>query len=112
MKCPQYIKDMLMSRAHHAERFTSLDVDIQEWLDKHGIVVEEYDIGGGCESYVNPRASSRRIIEAIEEFEPLSIKNAKGYPYEEEEIDESTPVWNEDDDLESLGIGQYRGLED
>lgn len=32
MKCPQYIKDMLMSRAYHAERFTSLDVDIQEWL--------------------------------------------------------------------------------
>ena len=54
MKCPQYIKDMLMSRAHHAERFTSLDVDIQEWLDKHGITVEEYDICGGCESYVNP----------------------------------------------------------
>ena len=84
MKCPQYIKDMLMSRTHHAERFTSLDVDIQEWLDKHGITVEEYDICGGCESYVNPRDSSKRIIQAIEEFEPLPIKNAKGYPYEVE----------------------------
>ena len=57
---------------------------IQQWLDKHGIQVEEYDICGGCESYVNPLASSKRIIQAIEEFEPLPIKDAKGYPYEVE----------------------------
>ena len=84
MKCPQYIKNMLMTRAHHAQRFTSLDVDIQEWLDKHGITVEEYDICGGCESYVNPLASSKRIIQAVEKFEPLPITNAKGYLYEME----------------------------
>ena len=59
MKCPQYIKDMLMSRAYHAERFTSLDVGIQEWLDKHSIEVDEYDICGGCEAYVNRLASSK-----------------------------------------------------
>lgn len=82
MKCPQYIKDMLMARANHAAKFTSIDVTVQEWLDKHGIVVEEYDICGGCESYVNPHDSSRRIIEAIEEFEPVSVHKAKGYPYE------------------------------
>lgn len=84
MRCPQYIKDMLMSRAHHAERFTSLDIDIQEWLDKHGITVEECDISGGCGSYFNPRDSSERIIQAIEDFEPLSTQNSKGYPYEVE----------------------------
>ena len=82
MKCPQYIKDMLNARANHAAKFTVLDVTIQEWLEKHGIEVEEFDICGGCESYVNPYDSSRRIIEAIEEFEPLPIKDAKGYPYE------------------------------
>lgn len=69
MKCPQYIKDMLTRRAKHAAEFTELDIAIGEWLDKHGIEVEEYDICGGCESYVNPYASSRRIIEAIENFE-------------------------------------------
>ena len=84
MKCPQYIKDMLMARAHHAERFSSLDWDVQEWLDKHGIEVVECDICGGCESYVNPRDSSKRIIQAIEDFEPLPTKNEKGYPYEVE----------------------------
>lgn len=31
---------------------------------------------------------------------------------EVEEVIDDTPKWNEDDDLESLGIGQYRGLED
>ena len=67
-----------------AERFSSLDWDVQEWLDKHGIEVEECDICGGCESYVNPRDSSKRIIQAIEDFEPLPTKNEKGYPYEVE----------------------------
>ena len=84
MKCPQYIKDMLMKRAHHAVRFTALDIEVQEWLDKHGIQVEEYDICEGCDSYVNPYESSRRIIQAIEEFDPLPIKSTKGYPYEVE----------------------------
>lgn len=69
MKCPQYIKDMLMRRARYAEEFTAIDFALGEWLDKHGIEVEEYDIRGGCESYVNPYDSSRRIIEAIENFE-------------------------------------------
>lgn len=55
MKCPQYIKNMLMRRAKHAADFTELDVAISEWLDTHGIEVEEYDICGGCESYVIPQ---------------------------------------------------------
>ena len=76
---------MLRARANHAAKFTDIDVAVHEWLDKHGIIVEEFDICGGCESYVNPHASSKRIIEAIEEFEPLPIKNAKGYPYEVED---------------------------
>ena len=60
---------MLMRRAKYTSAFTDIDCTIQEWLDKYGIVVEEYDICGGCESYVNPYSSSRRIIEAIENFE-------------------------------------------
>lgn len=69
MKCPKYIKEALIQRAKCAERFTELDYMISEWLDTHNIEVEEYDICGGCESYVNPFDSSRRIITAIEEAE-------------------------------------------
>lgn len=66
MKVPKYIKQALESRANHAERFTYLDCIIFEFLDKHGIPYEEYDINGGCESYVNPHASSDRLLRAIE----------------------------------------------
>ena len=65
MKCPKYIEEALRRRANHAAKFTSLDVMIMEFLEKNDIIVEEYDICGGCESYVNPHDSSRRILEAI-----------------------------------------------
>ena len=67
MKCPQYIKDLLRKRATCAENFTHYDVQIGKWLDEHGIPVENYDIGGGCESYCNPWESSNRVLKAIEE---------------------------------------------
>ena len=67
MKCPRYIEDALRQRANCAARFTELDVMIAEWVEKHDLLylVEEYDIHGGCESYVNPDASSARILEVI-----------------------------------------------
>jgi hypothetical protein len=42
------------------------DVIIVEFLEKHGIEVEEFDIVGGCEMYVNPYSSAARVLEAIE----------------------------------------------
>lgn len=69
MKCPKYIKTALLKRASYASKFTMMDVIISEWVDKHQIQVEEYDIYGGCESIVNPYSSIRRILEAIEEKE-------------------------------------------
>lgn len=67
MKCPNYIRDALKQRARYARRFMELDWMIAEWLEKHDLLylVEEYDIHGGCESYVNPDASSARILEVI-----------------------------------------------
>ena len=66
MKCPKYIKQALIRRARHAAAFTILDVEIMDFLERNNIVVEEFDICGGCESYVNPFQSSMRILEAIE----------------------------------------------
>ena len=66
MKVPKYIKQALESRANYAERFTRLDCIIFEFLEKHNISCEGYDINGGCESYVNPHSSIDRILRAIE----------------------------------------------
>jgi hypothetical protein len=65
MKCPKYIQEALVRRAACAERFTDYDITIRRWLEKHDIIVEDFDICGGCESYVNPYASSGRIYKAI-----------------------------------------------
>ena len=65
MECPKYIAEALRKRAYCALNFTSHDVTIARFLEKHGIEVEDYDIYGGCEAYVNPIESSNRIYEAI-----------------------------------------------
>lgn len=67
MKCPTYIKDLCYRRAKAASRFIDYDYKIYEWLEDHNIQVEDFDILTGCESIVNPYASSERIIKAIEE---------------------------------------------
>ena len=69
MKCPKYISQALDQRAKLASRFMELDYMIAEFLDRNDVFVEDYDIRGGCESYVNPFDSSRRILEAIENKE-------------------------------------------
>ena len=65
MKCPKYIEEALRKRANCAMDFTTHDVTIAHFLERHRIEVEDYDIYGGCESYVNPFDSSKRIYEAI-----------------------------------------------
>ena len=67
MKCPKYIEDLCKKRAKHAAKFMECDCEIAEWLEKHNLLseVEDYDILTGCESIVNPNASSKRIIAVI-----------------------------------------------
>lgn len=67
MNCPKYIKDLCCKRANAAAKFADYDYKIYEWLEEHNIQVEDFDILTGCESLVNPYASSDRIIKAIEE---------------------------------------------
>ena len=69
MKCPNYIRDLCYKRAKAASRFIDYDYKIYEWLEDHNVEVEDFDILTGCESIVNPYASSDRIIKAIEDYE-------------------------------------------
>ena len=68
MKCPKYISAMIDRRATLASQLTVVDIELCNWLDKHGILdeLETYDTHGGCEMYSNPWASAQRIRKAIE----------------------------------------------
>ena len=65
MKVPNNISHLLRRRATLAATLMEVDYKIAEWLDKKGIEVEDYDIHGGAEIFVNPHRSAERIREAI-----------------------------------------------
>ena len=44
-------------------------VSLQDWLDKHGIQVEDEDSVGRYEMFSNPHESARRVLNAILEKE-------------------------------------------
>lgn len=69
MNIPKYIEKALNDREKAADKFNSADYIISEFIEKHDIVVENYDYRGGVESIVNPSASAARIREAIENKE-------------------------------------------
>lgn len=65
MKIPKYIQVLIDQRERYAIKYVETDYQLSEWLDKHNIMVMDYDIYGGCESIVNPTDSANRIKEAI-----------------------------------------------
>lgn len=67
MKIPKYIEKLMERRAGLAVLLNHADCKLAEWLEKNGVEVEEYDIYGGCEMYVNPWSSADRIKQAIED---------------------------------------------
>lgn len=67
MKIPKYIEKLIEKRAELAGLLNHADYKLAEWLEKNGVEVEEYDIYGGCEIYVNPADSAKRVKKAIED---------------------------------------------
>lgn len=67
MKIPKYIEKLIEKRARLAALLNHADYKLAEWLEKNGVVVEECDIHGGCEMYVNPWDSARRVEQAIKD---------------------------------------------
>ncbi len=65
MEIPKYIDKLIEKRAELAVLLNHADHKLSEWLKKNGVEVEEYDIYGGCEMYVNPRSSADRIRQSI-----------------------------------------------
>lgn len=65
MKIPKKIETLLMQRVKYSHAVQAADYAVSTWLDKNGIVAEEYDIYGGVEIYGNPSSSAERIRQAI-----------------------------------------------
>ncbi len=67
MNIPKYVEKLIERRAKLASDLNHVDYELYKWLEKNGLnnKVEEYDVLGGCEIYVNPYASASRIREAV-----------------------------------------------
>lgn len=67
MKIPKRIENLIERRSRLASDLNSIDYELAKWLEEKGLIneVEECDIRGGCEMYVNPHASADRIREII-----------------------------------------------
>lgn len=65
MKCPKYIDKIIDRRARLAVELNDADCRLAEWLEKNMVEVDDYDVYGGCEMYMNPYNSAERIREAI-----------------------------------------------
>lgn len=69
MQIPKYVLDLIIKRQRYAEKAISAAYSLQEWLDKNGICVEDYDESGGAEMFVDSHESAIRVLKAIIEKE-------------------------------------------
>lgn len=69
MKIPNYVLDLIVKRRRYVEKAMDNAVSLQDWLDKHGIQIEDEDSVGGYEMFSNPYESARRVMNAILEKE-------------------------------------------
>lgn len=69
MKIPNYVLDLIIKRQRYTEKAMDNAVSLQDWLDKHGIQIEDEDSVGGYEMFSNPHESACRVITAILEKE-------------------------------------------
>lgn len=65
MNIPGKIEKLIEQRIKYAWSIMRADSKLADWLEGNEIDVEECDIRGGCEMYVNPGAAASRIREAI-----------------------------------------------
>ena len=69
MKIPNYVLDLIVKRRRYGEKDMDNAVSLQDWLDKHGIQIEDEDSVGGYEMFSNPYESAHRVMNAIIEKE-------------------------------------------
>lgn len=65
MKVPKYVQNLIDRRCKLAVDLINVCCELDDWLDKNGVVCEDYDTHTGVEIYCNPYASGERIRKAI-----------------------------------------------
>lgn len=67
MKVPDFIAYALQRRCTLTQEAIRRSLEIEEWLNKNGIEIDEADRTGGVNANKNPLGSMENIIKAIEE---------------------------------------------
>lgn len=60
-----YRKKLINQRCRYAELVEKIDYELSTWLKKNRINVDEQDVFGGSEVYLNPIGSANRIRKEI-----------------------------------------------
>ena len=61
MDIPKKIEKLINQRCRYAELVEKIDYELSIWLKKNRINVDEQDVFGGSEVYLNPIGSANRI---------------------------------------------------
>ena len=69
MRIPKNIEKLIERRERLAYQLDKAMGELDDWLDKNGIIAEDCDTHGGVEIYVNPSDSADRIRQVILEKE-------------------------------------------
>lgn len=69
MNIPKYVLYLIVKRQRCAEKAMDAAVDLQHWIDKNEIQIEDEDSVGGYEMFANPHKSACRVMNAILEKE-------------------------------------------
>lgn len=65
MDIPKKIEKLINQRCRYAELVEKIDYELSIWLKKNRINVDEQDVFGGSEVYLNPIGSANRIRKEI-----------------------------------------------
>ena len=65
MEIPKYIVELARKRMNYATKTMNAAIELQVWLDKHDIQIEEYDASSSLETLISPCYSTCRVLAAI-----------------------------------------------
>lgn len=73
MKCPKYIRNLLISRAYHYNKALKSGLKVDDWLEKQGIEIDGCDSADGNEAIWFSYLSAKTVYEAILDFDKSKV---------------------------------------
>ena len=65
MEIPKYIVELARKRMNYATKTMNAAIELQVWLDKHDIQIEEYDAPSSLETLISSYYYTCRVLAAI-----------------------------------------------